>query len=313
MRSTHITLFMSLLIAGIIFWISPYYAINPGTLSGGHEKLKSECSACHSPGLGIPSEKCLTCHREGEIGKGNSADVGIKNSNQKNFLLHKTLVSEDCKTCHTEHNGFGRENATLNFTHTMLNPDINRNCQACHLQEKPNTDMHSYSDECGLCHIQEDWQKAKFSHSILTDAQLICRTCHNKDAPQSDFHKTLVNEQSCAECHQTSAWTPATFNHEKHFVFDSNHQSKCSTCHSMADGYTKYTCFGCHEHQPEKIARKHKEENIQNFENCAKCHRSGDEDSTFNENSNSKRKKNSEKKEKHHESGEREKEHHEDD
>jgi hypothetical protein len=40
--------------------------------------------------------------------------------------------------------------------------------------------------------------------------------------------------------------------------------------------YTRYTCYGCHEHSRSKIREEHLEEGIYQYENCVECHRSGD-------------------------------------
>jgi hypothetical protein len=69
---------------------------------------------------------------------------------------------------------------------------------------------------------------------------------------------------------------PATFDHDKYFVLDRDHNVKCVTCHERND-YSRYTCYGCHEHSPEKIRREHIEEGIRDFKNCVECHRSADE------------------------------------
>jgi hypothetical protein len=45
----------------------------------------------------------------------------------------------------------------------------------------------------------------------------------------------------------------------------------------VRDDYSRYTCYGCHEHSPEKIRREHIEEGIRDFKNCVECHRSADE------------------------------------
>ena len=50
------------------------------------------------------------------------------------------------------------------------------------------------------------------------------------------------------------------------------------TCHTGND-YSRYTCYGCHEHTPAKIRSEHQEEGIRDFENCVECHRSADKDS----------------------------------
>jgi hypothetical protein len=57
---------------------------------------------------------------------------------------------------------------------------------------------------------------------------------------------------------------------------DGDHNASCVTCHVRND-YSRYTCYGCHEHTPANIRRKHLEEGIRKFDNCVECHRSADE------------------------------------
>ena len=54
---------------------------------------------------------------------------------------------------------------------------------------------------------------------------------------------------------------------------EGDHNATCSTCH-VGNDYSRYTCFGCHEHTPSNIRAKHEKEGIRNFENCVACHRS---------------------------------------
>jgi hypothetical protein len=44
----------------------------------------------------------------------------------------------------------------------------------------------------------------------------------------------------------------------------------------MSDDYSRYTCYGCHEHSRSGIREEHLEEGIRDFEDCVECHRSGD-------------------------------------
>ena len=73
------------------------------------------------------------------------------------------------------------------------------------------------------------------------------------------------------------AWKPATFDHDKYFVLDRDHKATCETCHNNND-YSRYTCYGCHEHRPDKVREEHVEEGIQDFENCVECHRNASEE-----------------------------------
>lgn len=136
---------------------------------------------------------------------------------------------------------------------------IEQNCMACH------------SDHAGPKLTQQS--RKPFSHALLRqEIRNNCDTCHK--APVNSMH--LQTRDNCSQCHTSTAWKPATFDHNKLFVLDKDHNAPCATCH-LADNTSKYTCYGCHEHTPAKIRREHIEEGIQNFENCVKCHRSADE------------------------------------
>jgi hypothetical protein len=131
-----------------------------------------------------------------------------------------------------------------------------QDCMACH------------SDHAGpsLTHRSN----VTFSHALLKGgAKEDCAGCHA--APTTQAHRSFGAD--CARCHVQDHWKPATFDHAKFFVLDGDHNAPCATCH-LSDDFSKYTCYGCHEHQPDRIRSKHVKEGIPTFENCASCHRS---------------------------------------
>lgn len=135
-----------------------------------------------------------------------------------------------------------------------------QNCMACH------------SDHAGPKLTQRS--RKMFSHALLRgETRERCASCHA--APSNAMHRNLGVGVDCAQCHKVEAWKPATFDHDKFFVLDKDHNATCATCHTTED-HSKYTCFGCHEHTPANVRRQHEEEGIRNFENCARCHRSAD-------------------------------------
>ena len=99
-----------------------------------------------------------------------------------------------------------------------------------------------------------------------------CQSCHK--SPKDSLHQQITG--NCSQCHSQDKWTPATFDHDKYFELDRDHNARCVTCHVRND-YSRYTCYGCHEHTPENIRRKHIEEGIRDFDNCVECHRNADE------------------------------------
>ncbi|MBF0248166.1 MAG: class III cytochrome C family protein [Alphaproteobacteria bacterium] len=190
---------------------------------------------------------------------------------------HRELT-RDCFACHAP----------------MLGPSSSR-CTGCHAVKDigilttkgaPITDKKTkvafhqglMKSACVECHTEHlgigvRHVKPRFSHQLLdATTQRDCVGCHAK--PGDDLHKSV--NANCGACHGTGGWKPATFDHNKFFVFD-DHHGRCTTCHRTAD-FKQYTCYFCHEHTPAKVRAEHLEEGIQDFEKCVDCHRSADED-----------------------------------
>ena len=134
------------------------------------------------------------------------------------------------------------------------------------------------SQDCMACHsdhagVKRYRQQGHFKHALLqTATREQCQTCHQ--APKDSLHKQISG--NCTQCHSQEQWTPATFDHDRFFELDRDHNTECVTCHVRND-YSRFTCYGCHEHTPENIRREHIEEGIRKFDNCVECHRNGDE------------------------------------
>lgn len=174
------------------------------------------------------------------------------------------VTADRCATCHKPAD-IGRVTTTgapiaKPLTSTPFHQKlVKQDCVACH------------SDHSGVKRFRETGQ---FKHNLLqADAVKQCQSCHK--SPTDSLHKQITG--NCSQCHSQEKWTPATFDHDKYFVLDKDHNAKCVTCHVRND-YSTYTCYGCHEHTPDKIRREHIEEGIRDFKDCVECHRSADED-----------------------------------
>ncbi len=131
--------------------------------------------------------------------------------------------------------------------------------------------------DCHTDHVGPDPAQAThaFSHEALgPERRQRCSGCHRPDRPADELHRQLGD--GCASCHTTQAWTPATFEHEQHFVLDRDHAVSCRTCHTEPASYQQYTCYGCHAHTPAGTVAQHREEGMTNLRDCARCHRSAD-------------------------------------
>lgn len=183
------------------------------------------------------------------------------------FACHTPLVgatSERCVSCHKPRD-IGRLTTTGKsiakpLTSTPFHQQLtSQNCMGCH------------SDHAGVKSFK---QQGRFNHALLKpETRQQCQDCHK--SPTDALHKQITGK--CAQCHRQDRWTPATFNHDKYFALDSDHNTRCVTCHVRND-YSRYTCYGCHEHSLANIRGEHIEEGIRDFDNCVECHRSADED-----------------------------------
>ncbi|MFT3930476.1 MAG: cytochrome c3 family protein [Spongiibacteraceae bacterium] len=182
------------------------------------------------------------------------------------FACHAPLrgvSAERCIVCHrpadigrltTTGKTIAKSRASIPFHQKLITQD----CMSCH------------SDHTGVQRLKP---VGHFDHAILRmDVRDQCEGCHNP--PTDSLHQQISG--NCRQCHAQDKWTPATFDHAKYFVLDSNHNAQCATCHVRND-YRRYTCYGCHEHTPENIRSEHNEEGIRNVDNCVECHRSADE------------------------------------
>jgi hypothetical protein len=182
------------------------------------------------------------------------------------FACHAPFTGVDsprCSTCHksedigrltTKGTPIAKPLTTTPFHQKLVKQD----CVACH------------SDHAGVKRFR---LQGHFNHALLqADARKQCETCHT--SPKDTLHQQISG--NCSQCHTQEKWVPATFEHDKYFLLDKDHNDKCVTCHLRND-YSRYTCYGCHEHTAENIRRKHIKEGIRDYTNCVECHRTADE------------------------------------
>lgn len=115
-----------------------------------------------------------------------------------------------------------------------------------------------------------------FSYALLRVAvRERCEACHSS---RTASLRCRISG-NCQHSHDTARWKPATFDHAKLLVLDRDHDTDtdCVTCRTGND-YSRYTCYGCHEHRPEKVRAEHREEGTRDFEDCVKCHRRAEEE-----------------------------------
>ncbi|MFZ0389148.1 MAG: hypothetical protein WAN36_01720, partial [Calditrichia bacterium] len=246
-------------------------------LTGAHNSL--DCIDCHAEGYTATPSDCYSCHQADFTGVADPSHV------QNNF-------SQTCTECHNtsawspatfDHNntGFpltGAHNSLQCIDcHTEGYSGIPTDCYSCHQADftavaDPNHVQNNFSHDCQECHNTSAWSPSTFNHNNtgfpLTGAHnsLQCIDCHANgytgtptdcySCHQADFtavadpnHVQNNFSQICTECHNTSAWSPATFNHNNTgFPLTGAHNSlQCIDCH--ANGYTgtPTDCYSCHQ------------------------------------------------------------------
>ena len=287
-------------------------------LVGGHSI--SDCFACHEQGGGFSglSSDCYSCHQQDyesvndpnhvlanfptDCSQCHTINAWIPANFDHGitaFPLTGKHITVDCSQCHSS-----------GFAGTPTE------CYACHQSDyenvsDPNHVTAGFSTDCLECHTTAGWDGASFDHNItgfeLTGAHigLDCLNCHASgftgtptdcfSCHEDDYNNTInpnhISAQfptSCDDCHSTSAWQPATFDHDGLYfpIYSGAHNEEwndCVDCHNVPSNYSVFTCIDCHEHNKQDMDDKHSGVSgyIYASPECLACHPDGSEGSGF--------------------------------
>ena len=249
-------------------------------LTGAH--TRTDCAKCHPGGkyTGTPSD-CYACHQANYNATTNPNHVAGRFStrctdchntgawkpanfdhSKTRFPLNGAHERLDCAKCHPG----GK------YTGTPLD------CYACHSAKyaattSPNHTAAGFGTACQTCHTTAAWKPASFDHSskfALTGAHTRtdcakchpggrytgtpkdCYSCHQAKyaATTNPNHAASGFPTQCQTCHNTSAWKPASFDHNQtRFALTGAHsRTDCAKCHPGG----RYTgtptdCYSCHQ------------------------------------------------------------------
>ncbi len=223
-----------------------------------------DCAACHADlhraQMGLNCEQCHSV-------KGWTPALRMsarQHSNRFPLLgAHSTAV---CESCH--------QGAAAGVFVGM-----STECFTCHRADfvaanNPPHQQGSFPLDCRLCHSMNGWLGAKFDHTAIahfaltgahatiactschaggnfTGAPATCLGCHQADlqATTNPNHITGGFSPDCGQCHSTSNWTTATFNHNlSGFALTGAHAAAaCTACHTGGNFATApRNCDGCH-------------------------------------------------------------------
>jgi len=232
-------------------------------LTGLHLNLL--CVSCHEDArtlsdLQTTPTACINCHIQDDP--------------------HDLRFGNDCSVCHTsagwspaefdhnlarfkltgEHSGVACEKC---HKEGLLAP-ISTSCESCHLQADPHGAV--FGTDCASCHTPNGWDDVTYDHSrtgfILDGAHtaLTCEQCHG-DIPADQMSSSCAACHAkddnhggrfgtdCGACHSTTAWLPATFDHNlSGFPLTGAHASAaCESCHKGGQfAGTSSACASCH-------------------------------------------------------------------
>ncbi len=258
-------------------------------LTGGHTVPPRLCTDCHvNNNYNITATACVSCHLKDYQGTSNPNHVTANfpqgcdqchnttawsnasfNHNSTGFPLTgmHTVPPRQCTDCHVNNN--------YNLTATT--------CVTCHLTDfqattNPSHVTANFPQACDQCHTTASWLNATFNHNSTgfpltgmhtvpprqcTDCHVnsnynltstACVTCHLTDfqGTTNPNHVSSNFPQGCDQCHNTTSWLNATFNHNSTgFPLTGAHTSpprQCTDCH-VNNNYnlTSTACVSCHQ------------------------------------------------------------------
>lgn len=265
----------------------------PGPLTSAHEKYESQCDRCHDTSDKVSqAQLCVKCHDHENILDDLSSKKGFHGRLPKS-------EKNNCKHCHTEHEGRQMNIVLLNastFDHHKTDFQLKgkhkeTQCDACHKSGKKYSEApldcyscHKESDvhkgdqgkKCGNCHKPTGWKDSGFDHDKTdfplkgTHEKISCTSCHinnkYKDTPKKCFSCHQINDvhqgdfgKKCDACHNSEKWTKAKFDHNKKTDFP------------LYGKHKKTSCVSCHTPGRTKTEAKTKLPT-----KCYDCHKNDD-------------------------------------
>jgi hypothetical protein len=259
-------------------------------------QVPTACASCHSDAhRGELGANCASCHSARSF-----LDMGrIRQAHQvTTFPLTGAHLAVDCRACHVP-----RAPGQLAFV------SVPSRCESCHLAnyKATTTPAHTaagFGTDCESCHSPRAWSGAGFDHArtrfpltgahrplpcsrchadgIYRGKPAACVSCHQPDyaSTTNPSHSALAFPTDCASCHTTTAWTPATFNHDAPYfpIYSGRHRgtwSSCATCHTNPADYKVFDCLSCHGKTNTDGHHREVSGYVYASSNCYACHRNG--------------------------------------
>jgi len=293
-------------------------------LTGAHNVIRNDCASCHSGGFDNTPNTCVGCHQSDYIATTNPSHTSAGFSTDCESC-HSTsgwipasfdhdaeffpIYSgkhrgewDNCSDCHTDPNNFGTFECITCHEHNKSSMDSEHGgingyqynslaCFGCHptgndeggfnhsTTNFPLTGSHT-SASCSDCHT------AGYSGTSME-----CVSCHQNDynGVTNPNHSSAGFSTECSDCHNTTGWKPATYDHDAQFfpIYSGKHNGEwnvCTDCHTDPNNFGVFECITCHEHNQQDMNNEHR--NVSGYvyqsNECLACHPAGDGDGAFN-------------------------------
>ncbi len=277
--------------------------LTPFPLTGAH--ITTDCISCHEQGYNNTPLQCFGCHAD-DFNNAQDPNHVTSNFPTECAVCHNTIAWEPAAFDHAL-TSFPLTGAHISVNcqdcHVSGYTGTPTDCYSCHQQDfenvqDPNHVLGGYSTTCTDCHTTIGWDDlSNFNHNVtqfqLTGAHITtnCIECHQQgynNTPnecigchQDDFNNTTdPNHQvsgfptTCENCHTTSAWTPATFDHNFYPISSQHNNVTCNECHSQPNYQPQ--CLSCH------LQDFNEGHNPGDPTDCWACHSTNNWDSNFN-------------------------------
>jgi len=273
------------------------------------------CAGCHADGIyNGKGTACIACHRTTYDTTSSPAHavagfpttctdchtpttwLGATADHAKTlFPLTGKHLTVQCKSCHADGVYKGRSTA----------------CASCHTATYDTTSAPAHAaagfpTTCATCHTTAGFRPATWSHPATTfpftgahvgracaachadgvykGRSTLCIACHRTtyDTTSNPAHGAAGFPTTCADCHTTTKWLGATFDHDAKFfpIRSGVHNGKwaaCTDCHVNPASYAVFSCFSCHKHNQTDMDSKHRDISGYAYDSnkCYGCHPRG--------------------------------------
>lgn len=226
----------------------------PGETTHGHYQIELDCSACHTPSMGVSQDACLNCHQQ-ELKESRDTHPKSKFSDPTNAARLKQLDATQCITCHREH--------VPDQTHPMGLSLPTDYCFHCHqevLERRPSHAGFAF-DSCATagCHNYHD-NRALYENFLAKHFDepelLVNATVPQLETAGRTFDAPLnASDQDAPVEHRVDGQLLGDWAETMHARAGVN----CNACHLVGndsgsapiwnDSVSHDTCRTCHEHQ----------------------------------------------------------------